>query len=251
MYLVDSHCHILKESFDDIDLVIKEAKENNVFKMINCADSINSSYEVIDLSKKYKSLFFPAIGIHPENLEEFNLNNLSKIEELIRNERVIAIGEIGLDYYYTKDNKEKQIKLFKSQLKLAEQYDLPVIIHSREATKDTLDILKEFKVKGVIHSFSGSYETAIEYIKMGFYLGVNGVITFKNSKLKETIKRLSLDNLLIETDSPYLAPHPLRGTKNSPKNIPLIANFLSELFNTTVEEVTEKTTHNVCSLFDI
>ena len=193
---------------------------------------------------------YGAIGIHPEHVDNYTKEDLEFIEKNLKNEKIIAIGEIGLDYHYTKENKKEQIELFEQQLKLAEKYNKPVIVHSREATKDTIDTLKKYQVKGVIHSFSGSYETACIYIKMGFLLGVNGVITFKNSNIKEVYKSISLHNIVLETDSPYLAPTPYRGKKNEPANILVIAEFLASLYGVSLSYLSEVTNENISRIFD-
>lgn len=251
MYYIDSHCHIYKGACEDIDNVIKTAVNDGVKKMINCSENIKTSTEIIKLSKKYKGILYSAVGIHPEYTDETDEKDLLKMEEIIKENKVTAIGEIGLDYHFTKENKVQQIELFKKQLFLAEKYNLPVIIHSRDATNDTIEILKKFNVTGVIHSFSGSYEVAQEYIKLGFFLGINGVVTFKNSKLKDVLEKLKLDNIILETDSPFLSPHPYRGKINSPKNIVVIGNFLANLLNISDEDVMEITTRNVEAIFDI
>ena len=162
----------------------------------------------------------------------------------------MAIGEIGLDYHYSKEEKEEQIKLLETQLSLAEEYDIPVIIHSRDATLDTLTTLKKYKCRGVIHSYSGSLETAQEYIKMGYLLGVNGVITFKNANIKDIIKELPLTSIILETDSPYLTPVPFRGEKNSPKNVLYVAKFVADLKNISLEELSKITNQNIERVFD-
>ena len=204
--------------------------------------------EVLDLIEKYPNMY-GAIGIHPEDIDGATQEDIKFIEVNLSNEKIVAIGEIGLDYYYTKENKEKQIKLFETQLALAEKYNIPVIVHSRDATEDTINSLKKFKCKGVIHSFSGSLETAKIYIKMGYLLGVNGVITFKNSKIKEVIKEVGLENVVLETDSPYLAPVPYRGKINSSKNIPVIAEFLAKELEQNVNGIEKITEENTKSLF--
>ena len=164
--------------------------------------------------------------------------------------KIVAVGEIGLDYYYTKDNKDKQQDLFRAQLDIAKKYNLPVIVHSREATKDTIDILKEYPdVHGVIHCFSGSLETALEYIKMGYYIGVGGVLTFKNSKLDDIIKELPVVRILFETDAPFLAPEPHRGHTNEPKYIKDIAEYASKLFDLSLDEISAIKESNVNTLF--
>ena len=247
----DSHSHITKEFYEDIDSIIKNAKDNNVNRIIIDADSLESCYEVLEISKKYDNVYC-CLGIHPENIDE-DLNKLNKIvEENKDNKKFIAIGEIGLDYYWTKDTKVRQQEMLRHQLVLAEKYNRPVIIHSREATKDTIDILKEFpNVKGDIHCFSGSLETAEIYIKMGYYIGVGGVLTFKNANIKDVIVKLPLDRLLLETDSPFLAPTPKRGETNEPANIPLIADFLASLKGISLEEVSRQTEKNINKLFNI
>lgn len=242
----DTHCHIFKEYYENIDDIIENAKKNNVDRLIVASDNYQTSLEVLELIKKYNNVF-GCIGLHPENVnEEFDFNIFENLPK-----KIIAIGEIGLDYYYTKDNKDDQIKLLRKQLKIAEDLNLPVVIHSREATQDTIDVLKDYKVKGIIHSFSGSYETAQIYIKMGYKLGINGVITFKNANLKDVFKRISLDNIVLETDSPYLTPVPYRGQTNEPSHIYDIAKFVSELYSISLDELAEITNKNIRDIFDI
>ena len=246
----DTHCHIFEEYYEDIAEVLERAKNVDITRVINNGCDNKSNKEVINLVNKHSNMY-GAIGIHPEAIEEYNETDLQFIEDNITNKKIIAIGEIGLDYYYTKDNKEEQIKFFEHQLEIAKKYNLPVIIHSREATKDTIDILKKHEVTGVIHSFSGSLETAKEYIKMGFLLGINGVITFKNCNLKDIIKEISLENIILETDSPYLTPTPYRGKKNEPARIINIAEFICELKNISLEELSHITNKNIRRIFDI
>ena len=246
----DTHCHIYKEYYENIEEVLKNAKKSNVNRMINNGCDKKSNEEVLELTKNYENIY-GAIGIHPENIEEYKEEDLKWIEENLKQSKIIAIGEIGLDYHYTKENKTEQIKLLERQLKIAEQYHLPVIIHSREATEDTINTLKKYKVTGVIHSFSGSLETAKIYIKMGYLLGINGVITFKNSKLKEVIKEIPLENIILETDSPYLTPEPFRGKKNEPARIKEIAEFICDLKGISLEDLTTITNHNIKRIFDI
>ncbi len=246
----DTHCHIYKEYYENIDETIKNAKENHVNRFINNGCDTTSNKEVLKLAENYNDMYC-ALGIHPEKVEEYSKSDLKFIENNLSNPKVIAIGEIGLDYHYTKENKEDQIKLLENELKLAETYHLPVIIHSRDATQDTINTLKKFKIKGVIHSFSGSLETAQIYIKMGYLLGINGVITFKNSKLKEIIKEIPLENIILETDSPYLTPEPYRGKKNEPARIYDIAQFICNLKEINIEELTRITNQNIKRIFDI
>ena len=246
---IDTHAHIYAEYYSDIPSLINTINDFGVTRVINAGCDLKTSVEVLELSEEYPSLSC-AIGIHPENVMNYTDLDIKQIEKYLANTSVVAIGEIGLDYHYTKDNKELQKELFKKQLKLAENHNLPVVIHSREATEDTINILKEFKVTGVIHSFSGSLETAKEYIKMGFALGVNGVVTFKNAKLKYTLKEIDLKHIVLETDSPYLSPEPKRGKKNHPGNIPIIAEFLTEVYNLSLEEIAKITSNNAHRIFD-
>ena len=248
--LTDTHCHIFKEDYDDISKVIEEAKKNNVSRFLNNATDIASCKEVLRLSKTYSSMY-AALGIHPEFADTYLNSDLDYIVENIKNEKVIALGEIGLDYHYNKDNKDKQIKLFKSQLEIAEKYNLPVIIHNREATMDIINTLNNYHVKGVIHCFNGSLETANILIKKGFLLGINGVVTFKNCKLKDILPSISIKNIVLETDCPYLTPEPYRGKKNEPKYIKEIANFISNIYQIPTSQVEKITNDNIKRVFDI
>lgn len=246
----DSHAHIYKQYYEDIEKIIKNAKINGINRIItNGIDEI-TNHEVLKLLEKYPELY-GTLGIHPEKVNSYQKEDLDFIVNNITNPKIIAIGEIGLDYYYDKQSRLAQIKLFEQQLAIAEKYHLPVIIHSREATKDVLNCLKKYKVKGVIHSFSGTLEEAREFIKLGFYLGINGIITFKNSNLKEVFLSVPLDNILLETDSPYLTPHPFRGQKNEPKNIKIIAKFVANLKNISVADLAVITNKNLERLFKI
>ncbi len=244
---VDTHCHIEMEKSEEY---IRSAFKENVKILITASEDYKSSLDNKYISKEYSSVFC-VVGVHPLNVDNFNLSDINLFRDIIKDKNVVGIGEIGLDYHYSKDNKEKQREVFCEFLKLAEEYDLPVVVHSREATKDTIDILKKFKVKGIIHCFSGSLEVAREYIKLGFYLGIGGVLTFKNSNLGETLKNISISNLVLETDAPYLAPHPYRGTKNESKYIPIIAKKLSEVKGLDIGKVMDITTNNAKQIFDI
>lgn len=246
----DTHCHIYKEYYDNFDLVLNNAKDSGVNRLINNGCDKKTNLEVLNTANKYSNIY-GAIGIHPENVDKYNLEDINFIKENIINDKIIAIGEIGLDYHYTKGNKEAQIELFETQLKLAEEFNMPVIIHSREATDDMLRILKKYRLKGVIHSFSGSLETALEYIKLGYLLGVNGVVTFKNCKLKDVLKNISLDNIILETDSPYLTPVPYRGEKNEPAKVKYVAEFIANLYNISLEDLSKITNENIKRIFDI
>ena len=246
---IDTHCHLSKEDYDDIDKVIEEDKEADVDKIVVSGCSRESIEEVMSFKDKY-DMVYVTIGYHPEYADSVSEKDLDYLKSLLGEKKVIGIGEIGLDYHYTKDNKDKQIWLFEEQLKIAESFNLPVVIHSRDATQDTINTLKKYKVKGIIHCFSGSLETAKIYISMGFLLGIGGVVTFKNSKLKDVVKEIPLESIVLETDSPYLAPVPFRGKVNSSKYLEYIAKFIAEVKNISVEELAEITSKNASSLFD-
>lgn len=246
----DSHCHLYDEYYEDIDNIIKLSLENSVYRFINNGCDKESNIEVLEKINKYSNMY-GALGIHPENVDKYTIDDIKFIEDNLSNKKIIAIGEIGLDYYYTKENKNEQIKLLEMQLELAEKYNIPVIIHSRDATGDTINILKKYKVKGIIHSFSGSLETAREYIKMGYLLGVNGVITFKNAHIKDVIKEIPLEYLVLETDSPYLTPVPFRGKQNNPSHILDVAKFICELKDISLEELSNITENNLNGMFNI
>lgn len=246
---VDTHCHIFKSDYDNIDEVLNNASNNNVKYYINNGSDREYNKEVLELVKEYDNMY-GALGIHPETVDDYSLDDIEFIKNNLSNEKIVAIGEIGLDYHYTKENKNEQIKLLEMQLSLAEEYNLPVIIHSRDATEDTINTLKKFNCRGTIHSFSGSLETAKIYIKMGYLLGVNGVITFKNCNIKDVIKEVGLDNIVLETDSPYLTPVPYRGMQNNPSHILDIAKFVSELYNVSLEELSYRTNENIKRMYE-
>ena len=194
---------------------------------------------------------FCAIGIHPDEIGDSFDNFVNLFLSNLENKKLVAIGEIGLDYFHNKDNKNEQIKLLENQLSLAQKYDYPVIIHSRESTGDMISILKKYKVRGVIHCFNGSVETANEYIKMGYKLGINGVVTFKNCKLIDVIREIGVDNLVFETDSPYLTPKPNRGKKNYPYYVKDVVKFVSDELNISYNELVKISNNNVKDIFDI
>ena len=247
---IDTHTHLSLEDYDDIDLVIKENRDNNISKIIisGCTrDSIIESLKYID---KYDDVF-ATIGYHPSEVDDCNDDDLILLEEQLKHKKVVGVGEIGLDYHYGKEDRDKQIELFEKQLKIAEINNLPVVIHSRDATEDTINILKKYNVRGVMHCFSGSIETAKIYTSMGFLLGIGGVVTFKNSNLFKVVEEVGIENIVLETDSPYLTPEPFRGKKNSSKYIPYIAKRIAEILNISVEEVGKITSNNAYSMFDL
>lgn len=247
---IDTHCHISKNYYDDINEVITDSKNNGLEKIIISCCAVEDIEESLNIINNYDNVY-ATFGYHPDQIDKVCDEDLKRLETLIKtNQKIVGIGEIGLDYHYGTD-KEKQKKLFKEQLKIAQRLNLPVVIHSRDATKDTIDILKMYNVSGVIHCFSGSLETANIYISMGYRLGIGGVLTFKNSKLYKVIENINLENIVLETDSPYLTPEPYRGKTNSSKYIPIIAKKLAEVKKVSIEEVAKITTNNAYLIFDL
>ena len=245
--LIDTHCHLEKKEYEDLDSIIN----NMDGYMIASGYNDETNLEVIDLVNKYDNVY-GVIGIHPEEVDNITDNSFKIIEDNINNPKIVGIGEIGLDYYYVKDNKDKQMDLFKRQIELAEKYNKPIVVHSRDAAQDTYNILKDIKVKCDIHCFSYSYEMACEFVKLGFRLGIGGVLTFKNSKnLKEVVGKLELDNFLLETDSPYLTPEPYRGSKNNPSNVLLVAKKIAEIKNLDYNAVIDILNRNAKNQFDL
>ena len=245
--LIDTHCHLEKKEYDDLDSIIKKMDGY----MIASGYNDETNLEVIELVNKYDNVY-GVIGIHPEEVDNVTNDSFKIIEDNINNPKILGIGEIGLDYYYVKDNKDKQIELFKKQIEIADAYNKPIVVHSRDAAQDTYNILKNVKVKCDIHCFSYSYEMACEFVKLGFRLGIGGVLTFKNSKnLKEIVDKLDIDNFLLETDSPYLSPEPFRGRKNNPSNCLYIAKKIAEIKEMDVNDVINKLNKNAKNQFDL
>ena len=247
--MIDTHCHVYNEYYDNIDDIMYEAKEIGVEIMINNACDLKTSYEVLDSVKVYKNMY-GVLGVHPtENLDDVE-EVLNLIKDNLNNKKIIGVGEIGLDYHYGRESRMKQIDVFKKQLDFASKNHLPVIIHCRDSVNDMLDILKQYKLKGIIHCFTGSVETAREYIKLGYKLGINGTITFKNCKLINVIKEVGIQNIVFETDSPYLTPEPNRGMKNEPSFVNEVYEFVSKSLNISKEDLVTITNNNVFEIFD-
>lgn len=247
---IDTHCHVLSEYYDNIDEVVNQCKKNNVNRIIVNGCDINSNKEVLELVSKY-DIIYGAIGFHPTELDDFNDEYFEFLENNISNPKIVAIGEIGLDYYYDNTDKNKQKEIFKRQLDIANKYSKPIIVHSRNSIQDTYNILKEYNLFGSIHCFSGSVEMAREFIKIGYKLGIGGIITYKNAKnIREVVKNIDLSYILLETDSPYLTPSPYRGKINSPQYIPLIASTIADIKNISINDVSKVTTANAEEIFD-
>lgn len=251
MRLVDTHCHLDNEKFDiDKDVVLKRIKSELEF-CINIGYDLQSSIKSVELSDN-NSFIYAVVGVHPTDISTLDSKVLLSLENLAKNPKVVAIGEIGLDYYWMTDSKEIQQQGFKLQLKLAEKLNKPVVIHTRDAMEDTVKILNEYpKIRGVLHCYSGSFETA-SILSNRFYFGIGGTLTFKNSKkLKTVIEKIPIDKIVIETDSPYLTPEPFRGKRNEPIYVKYVAQKIAEIKNISLDDVIKITTENAKKLYDI
>lgn len=250
---IDTHCHLEDERFKDIEQTVKSFKDNNVKYAINMGCEIKTSLLAKNLAEKFDQIYF-AVGFHPEYADEFKSSDIETLENLANHPKCVAIGEIGLDYHYGDQNKEKQKECFVEQLKLANKLSLPICIHSRDATLDTITILKENKhllsTGGVMHCFSGSVESANEYIKLGLKIGFGGTVTFKNAKnIVEVASKIPDGAILTETDSPYLSPEPKRGQLNAPENIPIILSKLAYIRGVSPSVMAEIVMKNARELF--
>ena len=253
---IDTHCHLEDENFSaDRAEVIERAKLSGVERIINFGSTLKSSEAVTELAKNFSELY-AGVGIHPEEIDDFDANTCARLAELAANTKVIAVGEIGLDYHWEKDPSRRLIqqKIFVAQLDLARQLNLPVCVHDRDAHADTLKILQTEArgLRGVLHCYSGSLETAREIFKLDWFIGVDGPLTFKNSaKLPEIVKAAPRDRILIETDAPYLAPVPHRGKRNEPAYVVEVAKKLAELRNEPLDEVGAYTSANAKNLYGL
>lgn len=273
--MIDTHCHIDEEAFEpDREEVIARQQQSGVQAMIVPGVNVASINSVMELCHAHPGYCYPALGLHPEDVKADWREQLATVEAAIRAHRdeLVAIGEIGLDYYWDKTYKEEQKEVLRRQLLLARELNLPVILHNREATEDILSIVNTIandqspitnnQLRGVFHCYSGSKETAEIILKMGFYLGIGGVLTFKNSKLSETLRELNqseiknqqseiLNRLLLETDAPYMAPTPHRGERNESRFMALVAERLAQVLDVPVDEIIEATSANARQLFGI
>lgn len=263
--MIDTHCHIDEEAFEpDREEVIARQQQSGVQAMIVPGVNVASINSVMEVCHAHPGYCYPALGLHPEDVKADWREQLATVEAAIRAHRdeLVAIGEIGLDYYWDKTFKEEQKEVLRRQLLLARELNLPVILHNREATEDILTIVKEVGGRGVFHCYSGSKETAEIILKMGFYLGIGGVLTFKNSKLSETLRELNqseitnhqlpiTNRLLLETDAPYMAPVPHRGERNESRFMAHVAERLAQVLNVSVDEIIEATSANARQLFGI
>lgn len=263
--MIDSHCHIDEEAYaEDREQLLQRQKDGGIEAIVIPGVDMHSVDGILDICRRWRGFCYPVFGLHPQEVADNWREQLDVLREVIYkhaqpgldvSERIVAIGEIGLDYHYTRDYDEAQHQVFRTQLQWASELDLPVIIHNRDATADTLQIVKEHinsqSLRGVIHCFSGSAEVAQEWLKMGMYLGIGGVLTFKNSKLSDNLVNVPPERLLLETDGPYLAPTPHRGERNEPLLMRFVAERLAEIYHCTPEHVIEVTSDNSRKLFGL
>jgi len=250
--LIDSHAHLV--SLENLSEVLERARENNVSKIVAISSDIPSTEETITLAE-HNDYIFATTGVHPHSADQTNEEVLKGLDQFAKHEKVVAIGETGLDYFYMNSEKDVQIKSFTEHIRLGRKHNLPVIIHVREADEDMVDILKKERaadVPGVIHCFTGNYDTAVKYLDLGYYISFSGIVTFKRSEeLREAARKIPSDKILIETDSPYLAPVPHRGKPNEPSYVKHVADTLAEVRNITFDELAEITRTNAETLFRI
>lgn len=253
--IFETHAHYDDERFEnDRDELVSSLPFNGIDKVINVGASIESTKTTLELAHKY-DFVYAAVGVHPSDIDGLNEETFNWLYEVTKDKKTVAIGEIGLDYYWEKDSEVQKLQRywFKRQMELAKRVDLPVIIHSRDAAVDTMDLMKEADmqgIRGVIHCYSYSKEMAAEFVKMGYYIGVGGVVTFKNSKkLKETVEAIPLERILLETDCPYMAPEPHRGKRNDSTYIPYMVAEIARLKNISEDEVKKVTYENAERLF--
>ena len=250
--IFDTHSHYTDDAYDnDRESLLTEIFDKEVSYIIECATDYDSSIKALSLSEKFDNLYV-ALGIHGLDAERAYKTDFKKIKSLFENKKVVAVGEIGLDYYYEKYSRNIQIECFKNHLRMANDLNLPVIVHDREAHQDTFDLIKEYNSRGIIHCYSGSVEMAKEYIKLGLYIGIGGAVTFKNAKaIKEVAKIIPIENIVLETDCPYMTPEPYRGKRNRSDYIKFVAQKIADIKNMDAQEVINICTENSKSLFNI
>ncbi|MBQ6511708.1 TatD family hydrolase [Methanobrevibacter sp.] len=248
--IIDTHCHIYYSEMENAEEIIRKAAENDIHVILNGTDP-QSNEEVLELAGKYENVH-AALGYLYSFADEVTEEDICLLDEQLSSDNVIAVGEIGLDYYHTKENKDRQKNLFEKMLDLAKKHDLPVIVHSRKSMQDTFDILKRHDVVGSMHCYQGSAEMAQEFIKLGFYIGIAGPVTHTNNKkIRKTVKEIDISHMLVETDSPYLTPQEKRGERNTSLNLKYVIRKIADELDLTEKEVTEITTANARRLFQI
>lgn len=248
----DTHCHLNSEQlYPEHDVFIERALANQVDHMVVVGYDLESSKKAVEIAKAY-DFIYAAVGIGPNDCLETDDQDLLVIDEYLKEPKVVALGEIGLDYYWDDVPKEKQMDVFQKQILLAKKHQKPIVIHCRDAYEDTYQVLKNNGHPGIMHCYSGSAQMAERFIKLGFYISLAGPVTFKNARVpKDVAEKISLEYLLIETDCPYLTPHPYRGKLNEPANVVYIAKEIAKLKNMEIENVARKTTFNAKKIFGI
>lgn len=248
--IIDTHCHVFDSEMENAEEIIKESGKNNIHLILNGTDP-STNLEVLGLASRYDNVH-AALGYFYTFADEITDEDIKILDKQLENDNVVAVGEIGLDYYHTKDNKDKQIELFEKMLRLGEKHGLPVIVHSRKAMQDTFDMLKSHDVVGSMHCYQGSAEMAREFVKLGFYIGIGGTLTHTgNKKTRNMVKNIDVNHILLETDSPYLAPQKKRGEMNTPLNIKYVIGKLSEELDMNEVDVVDITTDNAKRLFKL
>ena len=253
MKLIDSHAHLLSEDFDkDREFLIKDLENFGIDYVIVPSTNLEDSENVLNLAKKYNNIY-AQVGFHPSDTEKYKDGDIEKLKKLAQDENVVAIGEIGLDYYWKDDNKDEQKELFKKQLDLAKELELPVAIHTRDSIDDALEILKKYpSLKVQIHCFAYSYNHLMECMKRGYYISIGGVVTFKNSENeKNAAINVDMDKLMLETDAPFLSPEPFRGYRNDPRRIVEVARKIADLRGMKISKLGKKTSKNTKKFFNI
>ena len=255
MNFIDTHTHLFASEFDnDIDIVIKNALDNGISKMLLPNIDSTTTTKMLQLCDRHPNNCYPMIGLHPCSVKKDNLEKeISHVEQMLSQNKFIAVGEIGLDLYWDKSTLDLQKIAFESQIELAKKYQLPIVIHVRDSFDKAIEIverLNDYNLSGVFHCFTGNLEEAQRIINLkNFYLGIGGVVTFKNGGINKIINQVSLDRIILETDSPYLSPTPFRGTRNESKYLLNIAHKMAELYNVDLKDIAEKTTKNAIDLF--
>ena len=257
MNFIDTHTHLFASEFDnDIDIVIKNALDNGISKMLLPNIDSTTTTKMLQLCDRYPNTCYPMIGLHPCSIKKDNLEKeISHVEQMLSQNKFIAVGEIGLDLYWDKSTLDLQKIAFESQIELAKKYKLPIAIHVRDSFDEAIEIverLNDYNLSGVFHCFTGNLEEAQRIINLNnFYLGIGGVVTFKNGGINKIINQVRLDRIILETDSPYLSPTPFRGTRNESKYLLNIAHKMAELYNIDIEDIAKKTTKNAIDLFHL
>ena len=251
--IFDTHAHYDDKQFDqDREELLASMKDNGIGTIVDVGSNMETSTWIVEAVTRYP-MMYGAVGVHPSDTAELKESDIDTLKKYAAMDRILAIGEIGLDYYWDKSFVDLQKEVYVKQILLANKLNLPIVIHDREAHKDAYDLLLEYNQssKALFHCFSGSVEFMRECVKKGWYIALGGVVTFKNSNLYKVVEHVGISNIVLETDAPYLAPVPYRGMQNSSKYIPIIAKRVGEVLNISLEEVAEQTTFNACNLFDL